>query len=410
TIVGIRAANSIVELSQAATASGTVTVSFSPGITGSIASYASPTSVTLSVSAQTSVTGGTYGGGLTYGSDDSAAVTAAAAAAVSFGAGAKITLPSGSIYCQGLGATALVGISVVGAGPGSLGFGSVLIGKPGFAGDMVTLGKWGSVRDCGVEAGARGIVITDAYARIQNVEVGGQSGDGVVFTTAQSVGASLRDLHVNNCGGNGVNISFATAYDNDLVGVTIGQCGANGLRIASSDIACTNLHSWGNGTAGVAGDQNGVRFIAGVAGNRFVNCYFESNYGRGVYASSSGCKGHTFVGCWFWRNIQQGIYYFTGSFHSINGCAFWDQGASTSGGAAAIANDTGNSWVVQGNVFYDDQGTKTQTYAYQEIGTTSANTITGNNMQAANLKTASSLITSTTNIPVSASMGTLNNV
>lgn len=409
TVVGIQS-STVVQISQAATGAAVgSTMTVAGGISGTITSWLSATQVGLSVNAST--TTGTFGNvSFSYGSDDTLAVNAAVATAAALGAGAALEFPGGAIYCAGIQST-WVGMTISGQGPGSQGFGTTLICTPAAAGNnMITLGKWGNVENIGIAGGTNGIVVTDAFARIFNCWLGGQSTDGIVFTTANSVGSSILQTKLNNQGQNGINYSNASAFDHDIVDVVIGLCGLNGLRIATSDIACTNVHIFQCGQVGTAGDQNGVRMIGGVAGNRFTNCYFESNNGRGVYASSANCNGHSFSGSWFWRNVQNGVYYFTGKNIQFYGCAFWDQGFSTAGGSPALTNDTGTGWAVTGCSFYDDQGTKTQTFGYQELNTANLNTIVGNNMQAANMKTGSSVITGAGNVPVAASMGTLNNV
>ena len=284
---------------------------------------------------------------------------------------------------------------------------AVIVYPPANA-DMFTLNaKLTTVHDLGLDGAylgqtgtSRGIVVTNAYVRLSSLFINAFNGNGVDFTTANSVGGHATNVDIRNCQGHGVNIS-TTSYDNDFTSVNIGSSGLSGLQTAAADTAATLLHSWGNGTLGTAADAAGVKLSGAVNACRFGTCYFENNFGAGVYGANSGNTGHTFSNCLMWKNRSQGLYMFSAKWIMLTGCTIFDNGQAngSASGSTGATNDTGTGWTVTGNVFYDDQGTKTQTYGYYELNTVTASVISGNVMRAADHKTGSSIITGATNVP-----------
>lgn len=352
--------------------------------------------------------------------DDTTAINAAISALTAAGKGV-LYFPAG-VYITTGGHTLSVPCMVRGSSRGSAGagnFGAVLQLKNASNASMFTVtGKFVTIRDLGLDGNyanqsgtSHGIVASAAaYGILDSLYVTNFHDDGITFTNTSS-GWHVSNLQIRSCQGHGINVT-ALSVDNDFYSIDIGTSGLSGVKIAASDIVFTQLHTWGNGTPGAANDKEGVTLITGASSCRFVNCYFETNVQAGARFVNSNIRGVVFVGCHFWKNGGQGVYAF-GSINAVfQGCAVWDNGqnVSTAVNNAGIVNDSGSYMTVTGCVFYDDQGTKTQSYGYYEVSTADHNTIIGNSIAATHLKTGSTTITGAANVPVAASMGTYNQV
>lgn len=413
-VVGIVLAGAagVIAISKVATATNAgVTLTVSGSISGTIDSVSAAGAATLSVAASTSVAAG----GVVFGSDDSVPIAAAVAALVSAGLGA-LFFPEGA-YFDGGGHTLPDGSQILGIGRGSFGLGSCVMQKPGtVSADLFTLGKLCTVSDLGLSGEflscsgtGRLLVIPSAYATLSRLWLDTACGDGIGFTTAASVGAQLTDLIMRQVQGVGINFALS-AFDTELTKVNIGNCGLDGVKTAAADTVLTQVHSWGNGTRGTSNQQNGVTLSGAVNGTRLESCDLETNYGRGLYGPNANAEGTEITGGAIWGNGIQGVYCFTHTLMGIANVAVYNNGQRGSAGhnSAGIENDTGGYWALTGNRSFDDQATKTQTFAYFESNGADHNSITGNNWAASKHKTGSTTITGTNNVPVSAAMGTLN--
>lgn len=417
TVVGVPSTTTVT-LSQAATGShGGGTYSFSSTLSTTISGFVSATQVTLAAVASFTVASANA----KWGTDDSAAFTAAVAA-YNVGKGQILQIPGGMTIVAG-GYTLSKSGAVVGtarsiANNTSKGdLGSVLLSTGPVSADMFTVTAQ-CVRFEGVgldgnygaqTAANNGIAVNISLCEIHQCEINAFSGDGVKYggTNVQACRMTDTDFRLNQA--HGINLSVSSATDNDFSLINIGTSGLSGINVAAPGNNFGLLHTWGNGTLKVVADQAGLRSQGSVASCRFANSYFETNNGYGVYTLNSGVVGWSFSNCTFWKNGIAGAYMFTAKNVSFVGCIIYDNGQISNN--AGLINDTGTDWCVSGCNFYDDQGaSKTQTVGYQEQNTANFNTIVGNSLRAANHKTGSATIVGANNVPVSASMGTLNQV
>ena len=93
-------------------------------------------------------------------------------------------VPAGGYFTGPIPAITASGTVLSGAGAGDIGYGSTIVLKPGGNGDLLTVGKFATVRDLGLDGNyfnqtvaGRGIVVTDGVA----------AGDKVVVTGAQQL-------------------------------------------------------------------------------------------------------------------------------------------------------------------------------------------------------------------------------
>jgi hypothetical protein len=377
-------------------------------LSGTILSVAAGVA-TISVAASTTVAAATA----EYGTDDSAAITSAVNAFKV--AGGMLFFPQGNYICSGGYDVSTVSGVICGSGIGAAGFSTVLTLKPGSNASMFTIGKLTTLRDLGLDGNSQGqtgtsngVVVNNAYVRLTNLFINAFKTDGIQLTGANAVGLHARDIEIRLCQGNGINIG-ASCFDNDYDSVNVGQSGLNGVLVGAANNCFTELHSWGNGTLASGNNTCGLFLASGIAHGRYTNCNFETNAGDGIRLNSTN-RGLTFVGCETWKNNGRGAYGFQAKNISWTGCSFYDNGQNPTGtgqGQAGLVNDTGSSWSITGCTFFDDQGTKTQSFGYFEL-TADFTTIIGNSIRAAELKTGSTTITGVNNVPPAASIATFN--
>lgn len=207
----------------------------------------------------------------------------------------------------------------------------------------------------------------------------------VVGTALQTAHANkITNCYLSGCGQDG--LEFGTySYDAQVVNTWIGTSGRDGIRINTSNIMLQLVHSWGNTGSGVYVNSGSGGYAQIIGG------YFETNLDRGIRIGSTS-PGCVIQGCLIRRNKTQGIYNFSGHKMVVTGCTFSENGYG-SAGASGIRVDTVNGAVVVGNTFYDDQGTKTQTYAIDQVGSSDYILFIGNDARAANHLTGATNLT-----------------
>lgn len=209
---------------------------------------------------------------------------------------------------------------------------------------------------------------------------------GVLGTPAHA--CRVLDSFITLCRLDGVAIAATYSYDCTIQNVWSGDNDQHGFSTASGETRFDNCHSWGNGVDGLR--------ITATTQTTVIGCYMETNTGRGIRASG-GSDHARILGSHFYRNASNGVYGFNSDYWTIQGCTFTENGFGT-GGVPAISQDTGTHWTVGGNIFKDNQGTKTQTYAMADTGGADYTLFAGNMALAADHKTGSVSIVGTNRI------------
>lgn len=367
---------------------------------------------------------GAKGDGIT---DDTAAINAAIADLV-IAAGGTLYFPAGTYSTSG-GHSITVPCQLRGDGRGTIGAGngvSTLSLRNGantsmllIASKSVTISDLGLYGNKGNQAGTSHGIVSSAvtscsFLAIERVWVDSFLSDGINLSTpGTSLGAALANVESRTNTGRGLTIN-AGAADCSVDHSLFDQNGASGISVSAAGCQFTAVHSWGNGTLVGAADTHGLIMPAGAPGRcRFVGCYFESNGnatngGRGAQPRG---KGNQFTGCYFYNNRSQGVYAFSCTSNTFTGCDFHNNNLNAAAGAngAGILLDTCTACAVAGNVFYDDQGVKTQTYGIAEANASNYMTYHGNVSRALDHLTGNWLMsTGANNMPLAANMATVN--
>lgn len=261
-----------------------------------IATYNSPSSVTLTAGATTAVSGATY----RFASDDSTAINAAiTAAAVN---GGTVFMPAGN---YGLGATVTMAnnVRIESAGAG-----------------IATLWPFGAT--CAItKIATSGSPLTNAA--LSRLAIDGAAQVGPYTTGIKGVyvqyaaNCTFTDLLIRNCVATGLGIDFLTqgtvvdwvrAINNGRLNQGGGSGGGgNGIGIGTGqhsveDFTVSNSYASGNGRYGIMIEsQTGTT----SRGMRFVGCYSVSNLNSGF--GDAGGSGAQFIGCVSAQNNQDGF-------------------------------------------------------------------------------------------------------
>lgn len=262
-----------------------------------IATLASSTSVTLTVSATTAVSAATYA----YGTDDGPAINSAITAATTLGG--TVSLPPGN-YAIGTSIAPANNVRIDGAGWGS-----------------TILYPFGTT-PCIDKIASSGSPLTNAYlskfcvdgvrqAGAYNVSIKG------IFIQYMSQ-CTVQDVLVRNCVATGIGIDFltnGTKVDN-CIAIGNGRlnqgggsgAGGNGIGIgvgqhAVEDFVVANCFASGNGRYGIM--HEGQVSTATSRGMRYVACYSVSNFGAGF--TDAGGSGAQYIGCIAAQNGTDGF-------------------------------------------------------------------------------------------------------
>jgi hypothetical protein len=320
-----------------------------------ISGFTNSTTVTLTASASTTVTGATC----YYGTDDSAAFAACAAAAVAAGGGITFVPPGSYIaagipletgaYWQGAGFDASV-IYLLPTGSASMFVAAASANVN--SGSVRNLGLWGDG--------------TPTSTLVNGANTGSSSTRACIDLSAASICQQMfvQDNYITG---------FGTGYyssQNDrfvpMSGNRIWTC-SNGIRlnsqhpnIGTNDVRFCTIGLWDGGVATVDLQCIGSKFnynVTGVsvatAGDSriiFSGCHFFGNLTYGAYVGTRT----VFSGCLFDGNTgTQYMAYVTGNMCSFTGCLF---GGGHTTAAIYILQGSGgiDGTVISGNTFYAD--------------------------------------------------------
>lgn len=261
-----------------------------------IATFASSTSVTLTVSATTAVSAATYA----YGTDDGPAINSAITAAATLGG--TVSLPPGN-YAIGTSIVPANNVRIDGAGWGS-----------------TILYPFGTT-PCIDKIASSGSPLTNVYLSKFCIDGVRQAGAYNVATKGIFIQymsqCTIQDVLVRNCVATGIGTDFltnGTKIDN-CIAIGNGRlnqgggsgAGSNGIGIGVGqhtveDFTVTNCYAASNGRYGIMIEsQTGTT----SRGMRFVGCYSVSNYGSGF--TDAGGSGAQFIGCISAQNAQDGF-------------------------------------------------------------------------------------------------------
>jgi parallel beta-helix repeat protein len=324
--------------------------------------------------------------------DDTAAINAAIAA---LPAGGVLYFPPGRYITSG-GHTLSAACMVIGHGRNQTYNSSAqLYLKNSANADMLTLAATGiTIRDLAIygnkanqSGGARGVVMSLAsatnYFLLDNVWVDSCNGDGIVLQGPASTlsGTIVKcESRLNN--GYGLNVT-GTSTDVIVADTYIDQNVQSGVMSTCGDLSMTSCHIWGNGTGG-SGNRDGIT-LQSATGNRFVNCYIESQTnGRGIRTVTGTNRGHQIIGCDIYNNGTNGIYLFSADHCVISGNIVRKNNYSGAAGqnGAGIVLDTCTAINTTGNVLFDTT-TLRQTYGYYEVTNTNTDCRFENNISRA---------------------------
>lgn len=255
------------------------------------------------------------------------------------------------------------------------------------SGAFVLVGQHSTIRSMSLngnrtnQTGSSSLVkLTNTKQVVEDLWVTSAKGHGIEILGTVSVPAhanKVRGVYIIDCGLDGLNVGSTYSYDTQVSDLWSGQNLQHGIQVASVECEFDNCHSWGNSTDGLR--------ITAVTGTRVHGGYYETNTGRGIRAAGSSHR--TLIsGAHLRRNVSNGIYGFSSNHWTIMGCSVEENGFGT-GGVPGIVIDTGNYWTVSGNIFYDAQATKTQTYAMGDAGGADYVAFVGNVARSADHKT-----------------------
>jgi hypothetical protein len=259
-----------------------------------------------------------------------------------------------------------------------------IVAASGFTGTMLTLAANFSAAshfslDGNNKAAGVGLLVSATRNKIDHMQVTGcQSGIRYAAASGSTVNAKTSDTQVSTC-----DIGFdlpGSGTDCQFTQVTANTCSTYGAKVWTGNTQFFGCHFWGNGV--------GAHVRADHA--RFTGCFIETNTSYGVDAAS--CAGLALIGTNVWQNGSHGVYLNTADKVRIEACQVYN-----SAGAGIYASTSSTAITVTGSHFFDDQGTKTQTYAVQ-IGTADRVTLLGNTMRAADHLTGNILTGSVTNL------------
>lgn len=340
---------------------------------------------------------GAVGDGVT---DDTAAIVAAIAAmnvtqpgalylpASTYLVSSTITLPSGA------------GGMLIGDGQQSIiaaanGLNATVLVVPG---GYWTLRSFGIAGNLANQTTGHGISVTGTHCWIDSVYVDSAKVDGILLG-GSTQSHKLTNVIVTASGSLGIEIA-ANVTDCELIGCFVGTSNSHNIQVGAGATRLTNCHAWGSVTG------NGVHVPSSIHHVQLVNCDLETNAGRGL-RWNSGNQGCSISGGRIWRNVSNGIFGFAVLNCSVVGVEIVENGFGT-GGAPGIVLDSAFDCSIVGCQFFDNQGTKTQTYAVQTLNTADRQMFHGNSMRAAQLKTGSTSLVGAGNLP--AVIGTNNTV
>jgi hypothetical protein len=351
---------------------------------------------------------GAVGNGTT---DDTAAINSALSALTAAGKGI-VYFPAG-IYKTTGDHSVSVPCTVYGAGNGTIGAGngvSVLsLANSSNTTILKVLAKNVTIRDLGLYGNkgnqtttSHGITTSAStagnYLKLQNLWISSFHDDGInLSSTGSSLSADIISITSDSNAGRGI-VFNSGAADCTVTSSILSQNDLSGAYINCADVVFNAVHCWGNGKVGTGNDTHGMMMPSGAPGEcRFVNCYFETtgNSTTGGRGAQPRGTGNIFTGCHFYLNRAQGCYAFSNTSATFQGCVFYNNNinAATGFNGAGLGLDTCTACTVTGCVFYDTQGTKTQTYGYAENGNTcNACVFVGNASRAADNKTGNWLI------------------
>jgi parallel beta-helix repeat protein len=233
-----------------------------------------------------------------------------------------------------------------------------------------------------------GIVVTHTKVVLRNLWITETEQAGILIDGASSPTAhanKIVDCYVTLCGGNGITIADF-AHETEIANVWSGDNGGHGIEIQSEGCRIIQCNCWGADST-----NDGIRVTASVR-TQIIGCILTTNGGAGI-RTTGGSSGTLISGCNIKGNGTQGVYAF-----NSDKCTFTGN-VVTNNASTGLRLDTSDDWAITGNVFYDDQGGKTQDYAIDDGGSASTgHVIVGNLLKAADHQTGSINLTSSTRI------------
>jgi parallel beta-helix repeat protein len=245
--------------------------------------------------------------------------------------------------------------------------------------------------------------VTNCYIDDSDEQAGLYLGPGCQFNRITNVhvqdsfaGISLNGAVVHNTftncvvyNGDGVGFTLYNGADRNAfsscVAVNCGQAipgGESGGGFYLED-ECDNNTFTGCVSQGNAEDGFTVNGIGGVCvGNTFTGCIAESNTLHGFDLTNASAYT-SLVGCQSISNTRNGIFIYKSSSNTISGCVVRNNSQAGAGTYSGIQLDdaaaTCEHNVITGCKFIDDQVTKTQDYAIEELNAANYTRIVGNN-------------------------------